>query len=99
MALLKEDNTFTHIIAIDFGTGASGYITTHLVLLLHLNNLIKMARFAYKSSILVMAVMTKRHQRLSFSTMTSSFWNLVLMLYKNTLRSSRMEAQLIFSKM
>jgi len=24
MAFLKEDNTFTHVIAIDFGTGASG---------------------------------------------------------------------------
>lgn len=25
MALLQEDNAFTHVIAIDFGTGASGY--------------------------------------------------------------------------
>jgi hypothetical protein len=25
MAILKEDCTFTHVIAIDFGTGASGY--------------------------------------------------------------------------
>jgi len=25
MALLKEDTAFTHVIAIDFGTGASGY--------------------------------------------------------------------------
>lgn len=25
MALLKEDSAYTHIIAIDFGTGASGY--------------------------------------------------------------------------
>lgn len=25
MALLREDNEFTHVIAIDFGTGASGY--------------------------------------------------------------------------
>ena len=25
MAYLKEDSTFTHVIAIDFGTGASGY--------------------------------------------------------------------------
>ena len=25
MALLKEDTSFSHIIAIDFGTGASGY--------------------------------------------------------------------------
>ena len=25
MALLKEDTQFTHVIAIDFGTGASGY--------------------------------------------------------------------------
>jgi hypothetical protein len=25
MALLKEDSVYTHIVAIDFGTGASGY--------------------------------------------------------------------------
>jgi hypothetical protein len=25
MAFLKEDTVFTHVIAIDFGTGASGY--------------------------------------------------------------------------
>jgi hypothetical protein len=25
MAFLKEDNQFTHVVAIDFGTGASGY--------------------------------------------------------------------------
>lgn len=25
MAILKEDLQFTHVIAIDFGTGASGY--------------------------------------------------------------------------
>jgi len=25
MAFLKEDSVFTHVIAIDFGTGASGY--------------------------------------------------------------------------
>ncbi len=26
MALLKEDDVFTHVVAIDFGTGASGYL-------------------------------------------------------------------------
>lgn len=31
MALLKEDNDFTHVIAIDFGTGASGYLLLHAV--------------------------------------------------------------------
>ena len=30
MALLKEDNSFTHIVAIDFGTGASGYLCSHI---------------------------------------------------------------------
>jgi hypothetical protein len=25
MAFLKEDSSYTHVIAIDFGTGASGY--------------------------------------------------------------------------
>ena len=28
MAILQDDNNFTHIIAIDFGTGASGYAIT-----------------------------------------------------------------------
>jgi hypothetical protein len=27
---LKEDSTFTHVIAIDFGTGASGYINQYI---------------------------------------------------------------------
>ena len=27
MAFLKEDSGFTHVIAIDFGTGASGYVS------------------------------------------------------------------------
>ena len=26
MAFLTDDSSFTHVIAIDFGTGASGYI-------------------------------------------------------------------------
>lgn len=30
MALLKEDNLFTHVIAIDFGTGASGFLFYYL---------------------------------------------------------------------
>ena len=29
MAFLKEDSTFTHVIAIDFGTGASGYASLY----------------------------------------------------------------------
>ena len=33
MALLREDSEFTHIIAIDFGTGASGFL-----LILHFFN-------------------------------------------------------------
>jgi len=41
MALLKEDNSFTHVIAIDFGTGASGYIPLYVDSPLHLNNSIK----------------------------------------------------------
>ena len=42
MALLKEDNLFTHVIAIDFGTGASGYPLSNLVMLLLPDILIKM---------------------------------------------------------
>ena len=30
MAFLKEDQSFTHVIAIDFGTGASGYSSLSL---------------------------------------------------------------------
>ena len=41
MALLKEDNEFTHVIAIDFGTGASGYLLPHPALLSRPNNPIK----------------------------------------------------------
>jgi hypothetical protein len=36
MAFLKEDFAFTHIIAIDFGTGASGYI----ILYIYFSNLV-----------------------------------------------------------
>lgn len=32
MALLKEDSEFTHVIAIDFGTGASGYLFDFLII-------------------------------------------------------------------
>ena len=39
MALLKEDNDFTHVIAIDFGTGASGYNQSNVDLLLLPNSL------------------------------------------------------------
>jgi hypothetical protein len=47
----------------------------------------------------VTAVMIKKHLLLFFSTMITNFWNLVWMLYKNMLRSFKMEVQLIFSKM
>lgn len=30
MALLIEDSQFSHVIAIDFGTGASGYVSIYL---------------------------------------------------------------------
>jgi len=38
MALLKEDNSFTHVIAIDFGTGASGFIIYYIDLQLRQDN-------------------------------------------------------------
>ena len=38
MALLKEDNLFTHVIAIDFGTGCSGYLFDLMVDLLLLQD-------------------------------------------------------------
>jgi hypothetical protein len=31
MALLQEEAAFSHVIAIDFGTGASGYGITHKI--------------------------------------------------------------------
>lgn len=40
MALLKEDNSFSHVIAIDFGTGASGYSFIYEDSLLLQNSLI-----------------------------------------------------------
>lgn len=77
MALLKEDNSFTHVIAIDFGTGASGYVQPHIDMLLHLGIPIKTARFVSRCSILAMEVTIKKHRLLSCLTMRETFWILV----------------------
>lgn len=84
MALLKEDNTFTHVIAIDFGTGASGYFQPNIVSRLLPNSPIRMERSGYKFSILVMEVTIKRHLQQSFSMMIKNSSNLESMLFKNT---------------
>ena len=34
MAILKEDLQFSHVIAIDFGTGASGYVHFYFLTLI-----------------------------------------------------------------
>ena len=62
MALLKEDNQFTHVIAIDFGTGASGLFWYNSGMLLHLNILTKMEKFVYKFSTRAMEVMIRKPQ-------------------------------------
>ena len=91
MALLKEDNTFTHVIAIDFGTGASGYSLTNIASLSLLNSPIKKENLESKSSIPVMEVMIRKLPLL-FSSMTiNSLLILELMLFKNMPKSSKME--------
>ena len=37
MAFLKDDFNFTHVIAIDFGTGASGYTNISLKLICYID--------------------------------------------------------------
>ena len=84
MALLKEDNTFTHVIAIDFGTGASGYTFFLLVgMRSHLEILIKTAKLGYRFLVLVMVVMIKKHQLLSSSTTMATLSILAPTPYKN----------------
>ena len=73
MALLKEDNSFTHVIAIDFGTGCSGYNFSYQALQLLPDYLIKRERLESRFSILVMEVTIKRHQQPYCLTMISNF--------------------------
>jgi len=37
MTYLVEDTAFTHVIAIDFGTGASGYLTNNIIIITNIN--------------------------------------------------------------
>ena len=76
MALLKEDNIFTHVIAIDFGTGASGYAFSNPDMLYLPNILIKMVRIEFKYSILAMAATIRKLRLPFYLIMTMSFWNL-----------------------
>lgn len=99
MALLKEDNSFTHVIAIDFGTGASGYNLFDVVMLLHQEIQIRMERYEYKYSAHVMGVMIRRHQLQFYLIMMVISLILAQMLCKNTHRSLKMETQLFSSKM
>jgi hypothetical protein len=99
MALLKEDNSFTHVIAIDFGTGASGYFLTYLDMLLHPEIQIKTAKSEYKSSVHVMAAMTKKPQPRYCSIMTAILLTLEQMRCKNMHKSLKMAIVLYFSKM
>lgn len=71
MAFLKEDSAYTHVIAIDFGTGASGYllILTYLASVLLQGLLNQDKNTGLKSSILAMNQMIRR-QPLQFSLMT-----------------------------
>lgn len=99
MALLKEDNSFTHVIAIDFGTGASGYFLSNVDMRSRQEILIKMERYVSKYSVHVMAVMTKRHPLLFYLITMEILLILAQMLFKNTPRLSKMGTQLCFSKM
>lgn len=94
MALLKEDNSYTHVIAIDFGTGASGYDLINVDMLLRQEILIKTERYEYKYLVHVMEVMIKRHPRRFYLIMKVISLTLALMLFKNTQRSLRMEIRL-----
>ena len=99
MALLKEDNLYTHVIAIDFGTGASGYIFFNLDMLLLQDILTQMENLELKFLTLVMEVMIKKHQQLSYSIVMDHSWILVLMLFNAMLRSFKMVMMLYSSKM
>lgn len=99
MALLKEDNTFTHVIAIDFGTGASGYYLFHSDTLSLPGIQTKMAKFALKSSIPVMEVTIKKPQQPFFLTMMATSLTLESMHFKNMLKLLKMETQQCYFKM
>jgi hypothetical protein len=91
MALLKEDDVFTHVVAIDFGTGASGYLSTqYLVMRLLPSIWIKMEKLELKSSTHAMAATIKKHL-LPYSSMTMEIsCSSVSMPSRNMLKSSRM---------
>jgi hypothetical protein len=99
MALLKEDNSFTHVIAIDFGTGASGYFLCYQDMLLHLEILIKMAKFVSKFLVHAMAMMIKKLLLLFYSQMKESSLILERMHCKNMHKLFRMAQLLYFFKM
>lgn len=99
MALLKEDNAFTHVIAIDFGTGASGYIISNIVTQLRLKTQTRTARFVSKCSVHAMAAMTKKHQQLYCLITMAISWISVQMRSKNTRRSSKTATMLCCSRM
>lgn len=84
MALLKEDSAFTHVIAIDFGTGASGYQFFNLAMLLLLKIQTKTAKFALKCLAHAMAVMIKKHPQQFCSIMMEISLILVRTHSKNT---------------
>lgn len=98
MALLKEDNNFTHVIAIDFGTGASGYPSIDAASQSPLGFPIKKASWGSRCLTLVMAVTIRRLPPLSFSTKTKSSYSSELMPFKNMHKSLRMEALPISSR-
>lgn len=98
MALLKEDNNFTHVIAIDFGTGASGYPSIHTASQSPPGFPTKKASSGLKSSTLAMAATIRRLPRLSFSTKTRNFYSSESMPSKNMHKSLRTEALPISSR-
>jgi hypothetical protein len=72
MALLQEEATFSHVIAIDFGTGASGYYPHIDMALLIKLKMKKVKNQSSKYLILVTKQMTKKQQPQSYSTTTKN---------------------------
>ena len=66
MALLKEYNSFTHVVDIDFGRGLQGKIGLALDLQLRRGNSIRRASLGLKCSILVMVMWSKDADRHPF---------------------------------
>jgi len=99
MALLKEDDSFTHVIAIDFGTGASGYTVAHSASPSLPNFPIRKEKSESRFSIPVTAVTIRRPLLPYYSMRIRFFWTSESTQFKNMPRLSKMEDLLTSSRM